>query len=126
MTISFDEFSELLKNTSGNECGTCEKQNFLSWENITPALDNILETLGDFEDAEKYISKNGYNEYHPHGTNYWNKDAPIAIQYYPYNDCTVRKCPQCAAIFLSYTEFAGHGPQHRLRYVREDLVYYSD
>ena len=124
--IIFSDFSELLTKNSEVECNTCEKQKYLHWGNITTSLDNILEEMGEFEDAEKYINKNGCDEYHPNGENYWSDNAIFALQYYPYHASIIRKCPDCAAIFLSYMEGGGHAPQHRLRWVNKDLVYYGD
>jgi hypothetical protein len=124
--ISFREFETLISSTFKKECSLCEKQNFLNWENIPSSLDGTLEVLGEFEDADKHINKNGYTEYHPNGTNYWSKEAPFALQYYPYHESIIKKCPHCNAIFLTYTEYAGHGPQRRLRWVRNDLVYYGE
>lgn len=124
--ITFEEFKKLLINTSDNCCNSCEREKYRSWENLNSSLDHLLKTLGEFEDADKYINKNGYTEYHPNGTNYWSKDAPVALQYYPYHESVIKRCLECKAIFLAYTEYAGHAPQNRIRWVRSGLVYYGE
>ena len=73
-------------------------------------------------DADASIDKNGYTEHHPDGTNYWSHNAPIAIHYYPYHECQINVCTLCRAVLLTYTDYAGHGPQHRIRYVDKNLI----
>jgi len=79
-------------------------------------------SVGEFSDAEKYIKENGYSEYHPENTNYWSEDAPIAINFYPYHESIIRRCKKCGEVFLNYTEYGGHAPQDRLRWVRKELI----
>lgn len=54
-------------------------------------------------------------EYHPQGTRYDDADAPIAVDFYPYNRCEVHACNRCDRVLLRYTEFGGYYVDHRLR-----------
>lgn len=123
--IKPEELESLLPETD-QECNLCEKYSFQNWENIDTECDQQLGTLGEFEGAEEFINKNSYNEYHPNGTNYWSKTAPIALQYYPYHESQIRACPVCGAIFLSYVEYSGHASQKRLRWVKKELIYFGE
>ncbi|MBU6955295.1 hypothetical protein [Hahella sp. HN01] len=110
------------KEDSTEACDVCEKEKLKSWSDTVRDLSSSLDEVAEFENAEEDIKKNGYNEYHPNGTNYWSVDAPIAIHFYPYNDCSVNVCKKCSAVFLRYIEYAGHGRQHRIRYVDKNLI----
>lgn len=120
--LSFSDFKKLLDNDESQSCAGCEKEKYQGWDNISKGLAQILEVVGEFADAERYINENGYTEYHLNGTNYWSKDAPIAISYYPYHESLIKRCKKCGGVFLSYTEYGGHAPQNRARWVRKDLV----
>ncbi|WP_188150487.1 hypothetical protein [Teredinibacter waterburyi] len=104
------------------ECAACTKEKFKSWSNISLEVKSNISPVGEFEDAEADIKKNAYTELHPNGSNYWSADAPIAIHFYPYHESKINLCKECKAVLLTYTEFAGHAPQHRIRYVDKDLI----
>ncbi|WP_431689189.1 hypothetical protein [Hahella sp. NBU794] len=103
-------------------CEYCKKHDLKSWVNITPDIRRNIKVIAEFEGAEESIKMNGYSEYHVDGTNYWSKDAPVAIHFYPYHESYINVCMICKAVFLTYTEYAGHGPQNRIRYVDKRLV----
>jgi hypothetical protein len=119
---TWQEFSDLVRSENSKNCEHCKKTAFRGWEAFSKSQESALVLLGEFQDAENYISKNGYTEYHPGGTNYWSKDAPIALAYYPYHESMVRQCNVCNAVFLTYTEYSGHAPQSRCRWVQDHLV----
>lgn len=81
-----------------------------------------LENLGPFDHQDESIKARGYTSYLPDGLNYWSAEAPIAVYFYPYHECDIYRCKDCEAIFLSYTETAGHAPEKRLRWVRPELI----
>lgn len=120
--ITWDDFISLLSNELRTNCSDCQKANFKGWESFTKEMESKLQILGEFENSETCISKNGYNEYHPNGTNYWSKDAPIALAFYPYHESQVRTCSACNAVFLTYAEYSGHAPQNRCRWVQPELL----
>lgn len=117
-----DEFIALLDDEKTGVCIKCNKINFEGWDKLTSEMETELDTLGEHNDADKFINQNGYTEYHPNGTNYWSKDAPIALAYYPYHESVIRRCKTCKAVFLTYTEYGGHAPQNRCRWVQGKLI----
>jgi hypothetical protein len=58
-----------------------------------------------------------FEEFHPEGTRYDSPDAPIAVDYFPYNRCDVFKCTSCQCAVLKYTEYGGYYVDHRVRLV---------
>ncbi len=58
-----------------------------------------------------------FEEFHPEGTRYDSPDAPIAMDYFPYNRCDVFKCTSCQCAVLKYTEYGGYYVDHRVRLV---------
>ena len=64
-----------------------------------------------------------FREYHPAGTRYDSPEAPIALQYFPYNRCQLAVCTHCGRHYLRYTEAGGYFVERRLRSLsRPDLV----
>jgi len=61
-------------------------------------------------------------ERHPNGTRYGSPDAPIAVQFFPYNRCDVWHCAQCDRHLLRYTEFGGYNVDHRVRALATDNI----
>lgn len=123
--LSLSDFKKLINGCESQPCIDCEKEKYQGWGNASRELVKILEPVGEFVETEKYINKNGYKEYHPSEINYCSKDAPIAISYYPYHESIINRCKKCGEIFLCYTEYGGHAPQNRVRWVRKDLVFPS-
>jgi hypothetical protein len=58
-----------------------------------------------------------FEEFHPEGTRYDSPDAPIAVDYFPYNRCDVFKCTTCQCAVLKYTEYGGYYVDHRVRLI---------
>ncbi|MGB3622338.1 MAG: hypothetical protein WBA20_13395 [Ketobacter sp.] len=123
---TWGEFVKLVNSEEGGSCAVCNKQDYKGWGKFTKDLESELNHCGEFEAAEKYINKNDYTEYHPNGTNYWSKDAPIALAFYPYHESQIRTCDSCKAVFLTYIEYSGHAPQNRCRWVQPDLLVLED
>ena len=63
-----------------------------------------------------------FEEFHPEGTRYDSPDAPIAIDYFPYNRCDVNACSKCQQHVLRYTEFGGYYVDHRARRLNAELI----
>lgn len=64
-------------------------------------------------------NSNSEKAYHT-DINYWSTNYPIALGYYPNNGCTVYSAQN--SYFLIYTEFSGHAPEKRCRYVNLEIV----
>ena len=106
--------------TFDSDC-SCNRNDFKAWK-YTKSLNSTLMLLGEFAHKTEAIKRNGYNSYHPAGTNYWSEDASISIFFYPYHECDIYQCKQCESLFLHYIEHGGHGSEKRLRWVNPDLV----
>jgi len=77
------------------------------WESVPESFErNNLRQIGSLRrpgDEEPTLE-----EHHPHGSNGWSADAPIAAAFFPYNRCTVWQCVGCTRVFLRYTEYGGY------------------
>ncbi len=76
--------------------------------------------VGTLRDADVYQPST--EEHHPNGTRYTSADAPIAVNFFPYNLCDVFSCTQCDKLVLRYTEFGGYYVDHRVRELDAGLV----
>jgi len=54
-------------------------------------------------------------EKHLAHTRYDSPDAPVAIQFFPYNRCEIWHCNRCDRHLLRYTEFGGYNVDPRVR-----------
>ena len=63
-----------------------------------------------------------FQEFHPNGTRYDSPEAPIALNYFPYNRADVYACQQCGCAVLKYTEYGGYYIDQRVRLVDASLV----
>jgi hypothetical protein len=63
-----------------------------------------------------------FEEFHPHGTRYDSLNAPIAVDYFPYNRCDVFKCSTCQCAVLKYTEYGGYYVDTRARLVDPEMI----
>ncbi|WP_309681847.1 hypothetical protein [Polaromonas sp.] len=92
------------------------------WESFTEERwpKEKMRHLGSLRDPEAY--EPGSSEYHPDGTRYDSPDAPVAVDFYPYNRCEVHACDGCGRVLLRYTEFGGYYVDHRMRQLDASLV----
>jgi uncharacterized protein YndB with AHSA1/START domain len=100
---------------------SCKPWKYAAWTGIE-AIPDSLERFGIFEHALNLPLEHGYEARFSAGTSYWHEEAPIAVHYYPYAGCVIYRCRSCAAIYLHYTEHAGHAPERRLRWVNPSLI----
>ncbi len=101
---------------------TCAVGPCLAWESLAedrwpPAQ---MRKLGTLRDAE--VCEPTFEEFHPQGTRYDGVDAPVAMQYFPYNRCDVFSCQLCSRSLMRYTEFGGYYVDHRVRELRLALL----
>ncbi len=95
-------------------CVHCRGLHACGWESVTgPISMPLLEPVGTLRDPA--IEEPTLEERHAPGTHYWHARAPIVPTLFPYNRCTVWRCPQCHRGFLQYTEAGGYYVDHRLR-----------
>lgn len=103
----------------GCALGACK-----GWESFTesrwPAAS--LRTIGSLRGDAYEAYEPTLDEHHPRGTRYESPDAPIAVDFYPYNRCDAFACGACRRVLLRYTEFGGYYVDHRVREVDAALV----
>ena len=92
------------------------------WESFTEERwpKDLMQPVGTLRDVDIYEPTT--DEFHADGTRYESPDAPIAVNYFPYNRCDVYGCTQCHRVLLRYTEFGGYYVDHRVREVHPALV----
>ena len=73
----------------------------------------------ELADGESELS---FEEFHPNGTRYDSPEAPIALNYFPYNRADVYGCQQCGRAVLKYTEYGGYYIDQRVRLVDAALI----
>jgi hypothetical protein len=106
-----------LAKQSLNQC-TCALKICKGWESVSndrwPSKQLKLEgTLRrELAQGETELS---FEEFHPNGTRYDSPDAPVALNYFPYNRADVFGCQQCGCAVLKYTEYGGYYVDQRVR-----------
>jgi hypothetical protein len=113
-----------LAKQSLNQC-TCALKICKGWESVSndrwPSKQLKLEgTLRrELAQGETELS---FEEFHPNGTRYDSPDAPVALNYFPYNRADVFGCQQCGCAVLKYTEYGGYYVDQRVRLLDAALV----
>ena len=80
----------------------------------------LMALQGTLRDAS--IDEPTFEEFHPAGTRYDSPDAPIALNFFPFNRCDVYRCTRCLLPALRYTEYGGYYVDPRARCVRSSLI----
>lgn len=110
--------------TSG-PCSDCGPLRSPGWESMPSSFDRrLLVRVGTLRDET--VDEPTLQEHHPRGTHAWSPDAPIALDYHPYNRCDVWQCTTCRRSYLRYTEYGGYYEDERVRQVDPDLVIGTD
>ena len=101
---------------------TCPLRPCAGWESFTedrwPKAQ--MQAVGTLRGPDVYQPST--EEHHPNGTRYTSPDAPIAVNFFPYNLCDVFACGKCDKLLLRYTEFGGYYVDHRVRELDATLV----
>lgn len=102
-------------------CEHCQGLHCPGWESIPGGYDTRqLCPVGTLR--KDPLEEPTLDEQLPPGTHTWSADAPIAIDYAPYNQSSVWVCGHCRKPFLRYTEYGGYYSDERIRAVKPDLV----
>jgi hypothetical protein len=113
-----------LAKQSLNQC-TCALKICKGWESVSndrwPSKQLKLEGTLRRELAQGETEQS-FEEFHPNGTRYDSPDAPVALNYFPYNRADVFGCQQCGCAVLKYTEYGGYYIDQRVRLVDASLV----
>jgi hypothetical protein len=109
---------------SRERCSACAPLWRPAWESVSGATQtghlSIVGSLRSEETADRL------DEHHPHGTYLWSPEAPIALGWHPYNQCSLWHCKDCDAAFLRYTEYGGYYQDERIRPLIADLIVAPD
>jgi len=105
---------------SNTACPTCNVLMHPGWESVPGSFDlTSLQLIGTLrsEDAPEI-----WDEYHPNGSHSWSPEAPIAVDYYPYNRCDIYECIDCSRKYLRYGEYGGYYVDERIRPLNPKLI----
>lgn len=102
-------------------CAHCAALQCPGWESVTaPLAAPLLQPVGTLRDPA--IDEPTVLERHTPGSSFWHVRAPVAVGHFPYNRCSVWRCPVCRRGFVQYTEAGGYYVDHRLRQIDPALV----
>jgi hypothetical protein len=112
--LTHDSLFALCTTTESSEC-RCPLVSHSGWQSIGehrwPKDD--LTKAGSLRNLE--LAEPTFEEWHPLGTRYESPEAPVVIEYFPYNRSDVFSCEQCKQIVLRYTEAGGYYVDQRAR-----------
>lgn len=99
---------------------TCSLQRCAGWGSMAEMdwPQQSLTPIASLRDPD--VHEPTFEEHHPNGTRYESANAPVALQFFPYNRCDVFACQTCQQTVLRYTEFGGYYVDHRARRVTRD------
>lgn len=92
------------------------------WETMPKVLEasNLLHFIGEITvDKDQDPS---LDEYHPDGTHFWSEDAPVCLEFFPYNISSIWGCKRCSRAFLRFTEAGAYHAEQRIRVLRTPLI----
>ena len=120
--LSSDAIMALARTSSAVErpC-TCRIDSFREWTRVPADFPQAQMRPAGTLMPDPYAEPT-YAEYHPHGTNYWSPDAPIALRHFPANRCTVQQCSVCERACLRYVEAGGYYVEPRIRALDPRLI----
>ena len=99
----------------------CKPVQFPAWESMTyERWPDSLQQVATLQAPD--VDEPTVEEFHPNGTRYDSADAPVAVQWFPFNRSDVYVCSNCQSVFLRYTEFGGYYVDKRVRMVNPELV----
>jgi hypothetical protein len=120
--ISYERLLVLARHSATVTCEcACGLALCAGWERIAVSFpEKQMRVLGTLL-RDPYVEPT-FAEYHPAGTNYWSRDAPIAVHHYPYNRCSVWQCMVCERCCLMYTEAGGYYVERRIRSLDPKMI----
>lgn len=89
---------------------------FIVWNKISQEQFEKLQKIG------KILSTIEWKEARPIPHNYWDADALIDFDEYPYYGCDLYKSKEGSCYYLVYKEYGGHVPETRCRLIQKRLI----
>lgn len=120
--IQLEQLMELaLRSKAVSQQCICAIASFEAWERVPLSFpESQMHEVGTL--ADSVGEELTFAEFHPSGTNYWSRNAPIAVQHFPYNRCSVWTCTKCGRCCLRYTEGGGYYVEQRIRELNPELI----
>jgi len=111
----------LASSMSPTNC-TCSLGACAGWESLSEyRWPKDAQQIATLRDPELYEPT--FEELHPQGTRYESPDAPVAVNFFPYNRCDLWKCHTCKRHLLRYTEYGGYNVDPRVRALDPNLTF---
>lgn len=122
MKLSTDDIKRIaFEHGTRPPCKVCMLLACAGWESF-PSLFNESELIKTGSLLQAGDEEPMLDEFHPDGTYYWSNDAPIALDFHPYNRCELWQCRHCKHPFLRYTEYGGYYEDGRIRDLNPELL----
>jgi hypothetical protein len=119
--LSRREFLEIASSPQPKTaCPKCASLVCAGWETVPGSFD--LDCLKPIGTLRIEGAPERWEEDHPNGTNIWSENAPISIEFHPYNRSDVYECKQCSRKYLRYTEYGGYYVDERIRALDPKLI----
>lgn len=118
--LDIEQLTALASATATDGC-TCGIAGYTGWTRVPVTFPQEQMRPAGTLAGDPYAERT-YAEYHPHGSNYWSPEAPIAIHYFPYNRCAVQQCTVCLRHCLTYVEAGGYYVEPRIRALDARLI----
>jgi len=114
------ELQALLASSPSSTNCTCSLGACAGWESLSEyRWPKDAQQIATLRDPELYEPT--FVEVHPQGTRYESPDAPVAVNFFPYNRCDLWKCHTCKRHLLRYTEYGGYNVDPRVRALDPNL-----
>lgn len=117
MEISVAQFiAQLTANLDYNLDCDQKVRKYLGWNKLDPGDEKELQYVGSLPTQGLDTNDSSSNN------EYWSATTPIVLSKYPYYGCNVYKDKICDSFYFVYTEYGGHAPEKRCRFIQKDLI----
>ncbi len=119
---SADELRALLASAPPATACRCALGSCPGWESLAEYRweASQMQLCGTLRDPA--IDEPTLEEKHPAGTRYGDPAAPVALKFFPYNQCELWQCQRCNRHLLRYTEFGGYNVDPRIRALKSETI----
>jgi hypothetical protein len=119
---SAEELRALLDASTASKPCSCALGACAGWESLNEDRwpKEQMKPVGTLRDPD--LAEPTFEEKHPNGTRYESPDAPVAVNFFPYNRCDIWRCSTCQRHLMRYTEFGGYYVDHRIRALLPQLT----
>jgi hypothetical protein len=119
--LDTDALAKISAHKKSKEC-SCPLKSHTGWQSI-PEHRWPQEHLTEQGTLRKSNTEEPcFDEYHPSGTRFESANAPVALDFFPYNHSTVFLCEHCHQTVLKYTETGGYYVEQRARRIDASLI----